>query len=95
MTEAMHRISVPANVSGASAHRTPLSARVKAVALFVILTTLLVIYSLPSVGVILTSLKSNAEIGGKEFGTCLIPSASRISAMRGSMGMLENISPTR
>jgi len=63
MTEATHRFSIPANVSSASAHRTPLSARVKAAVFFVLLTTLLIIYSLPSVGVILTSLKSNAEIG--------------------------------
>lgn len=63
MTEATHSISMKASAADATAHRGPLSARLKTLALYVLLTVLLILYSLPSLGVVLTSLKSNAEIG--------------------------------
>ena len=45
-----------------NAARVPVSRRIRTVILYVLLTLLLVVYSLPSLGVVLTSLKSNAEI---------------------------------
>ncbi len=59
MTEATRAAALHAPSNAA---RVPASRRIRTVVLYVLLTLLLVIYSLPSLGVVLTSLKSNAEI---------------------------------
>ena len=63
MTEATHSIPMTASAANAAAKRVPRSTRLKTIALYSLLTVLLILYSLPSLGVVLTSLKSNAEIG--------------------------------
>lgn len=62
MTEATHSIPMTASAANAAAKRVPRSTRLKTIALYSLLTVLLILYSLPSLGVVLTSLKSNAEI---------------------------------
>jgi ABC-type glycerol-3-phosphate transport system permease component len=59
MTDATHATSLHAQPNAA---RVLISRRVRTIILYGLLTLLLVVYSLPSVGVVLTSLKSNAEI---------------------------------
>lgn len=63
MTEATRAVSIPVDSASATSRRAPLSARLRTVILYLLLTALLILYSLPSIGVVLTSLKSNAEIG--------------------------------
>lgn len=63
MTETTRTASFAAASAGAADRRTPLSTRLKTAVLYLLLTALLILYSLPSLGVVLTSLKSNAEIG--------------------------------
>lgn len=59
MTNATQAASVS---TSPHANKTPVSRQVKTIVLYTVLTILLVVYSLPSLGVMLTSLKSNAEI---------------------------------
>jgi ABC-type glycerol-3-phosphate transport system permease component len=59
MTDAIRTTSIQTSSSTA---QVPFSRRLKTILLYGLLTILLIVYSLPSLGVVLTSLKSNAEI---------------------------------